>query len=298
MPKVKPKDFKEGEVITKSDILETRTAIEDIDLDIDQENIREEGLDRRLFSRDQVNKSYPVRVFSTKQSQRLPRTTTFRKPRFDTGTLENSLNPVFPELSIQWDTEKDTHAIVRCSMFVETRGDSHTHMNDDAWEFGLQIVKPGQGIPSEGADLGLFPYFIETQHVWPYQRVCLTGAFSGKRHDGFIKNTSATLVRTEGFSDFFTGSDYPWLFSGSVRDDYPRGAWNQYAMNRSSSWNASITLIAHITSNMTELENSCHHVDETGEIRVIPVYRCLIPGEHTGRPRIKNIELSYQTFRR
>ena len=49
MPIVTPTDFVEGEAITKSSILATNTAIEEIDFDIDGDNIREEGLDRRAF---------------------------------------------------------------------------------------------------------------------------------------------------------------------------------------------------------------------------------------------------------
>tara|TARA_R110001592_G_scaffold327580_1_gene608787 strand:- start:1123 stop:2019 length:897 start_codon:yes stop_codon:yes gene_type:complete len=298
MPKVQPKDFKEGDVINRSEILETHTAIEEVDLDIDQENIREEGLDRRLFKAGQITDTFPTRLFSNNQSTRLSRTSTFKRPIWRSGRLVNSLHSNHPELSFQWDTEKDTHAIIRCSMFVDTIGDDHTDLNDDAWEFGLQIVKPGESY-IDGANLGMSEYGTIPM-VWPYQRVCLSGAFSGKRHHGFFSDPKSENIKLFGSINFFDESEHPeysHISSGENESIYPRGAWNQYAMNRSSSWNASVTLIAHVTSNMSNLELGTHHVDQSGEIRIVPVYRCLrLLGD--GRPVIKGIDISYQKFRR
>ena len=50
MPKINTTPFKEGDVIRKSDITSVADEIEAIDLAIDEENLREEGLDRRVFA--------------------------------------------------------------------------------------------------------------------------------------------------------------------------------------------------------------------------------------------------------
>ena len=295
MPKVKPNDFIEGSVIDKSSIIEVKNAVEDIDLDIDGENIREEGLDRRLFQGGVITGTYPRSVLSSEPSDRLPRTRTFKRPRFPSGQLQNSLDPNHATLGFDWDPEIDTHAIVRCSMYVDNYGDRYTELNDDSWEFGLVVLKPGQSY-TDGLTVGHDSYFSSVAKVWPTQRICLTGAFSGRRHQGFMKRQFA-LDLTDEKSDYFTGSKYPWHFSGFDPDTYPRGAWTQYAMDRASQWNSSVTLIAHITSDMSGLKLGAHRINTEGTIAVVPVYRSILSGG-VGKGKIWNINITYQKFRR
>ena len=72
MPKITPPEFVEGDVVEKRDITDLRDSINTNLIDeIDGSNIREEGLDRRVFKEGSV-----VPKFTT--TQRLYSSTTIR----------------------------------------------------------------------------------------------------------------------------------------------------------------------------------------------------------------------------
>ena len=148
MPKITPETAEEGDVITKESITSTTTEFERIDFDIDADNIREEGLDRRSFE-SQLFTTNPFKSVKANgafgDDTLLERTKTWKRVEFRPEQMSNSDLSRYPQISIPWDPEKDTHCMIRCSMQITSRRDfSGLGIREgDFWDFGLVIVHPG-----------------------------------------------------------------------------------------------------------------------------------------------------------
>ena len=195
MPKVTVPALVEGDVLDKDQLLKLKTAMAEVDTKVDQENIRQEGLDRRVFKPNLharnvgLGEPYYNNVY-VNQHNLLPRSQRWTRMKCADG-LFNSAHPLYPEMWIPWNPETDTHCIIRASFFVNTKSTPKKPFNlNDAWDFGL-MIKPPEDTSVDGPSP--FPETAKTMFksvgtfeggsVWPYQRMCLSYAFTrGARH--------------------------------------------------------------------------------------------------------------------
>ena len=176
MPKINTTIFKEGDVIRKSDITSVADEIEAIDFDLDEDNLREEGLDRRVFDNHPWAPSShsPVEI---RDRVRLPRSFEWRL--VDAADhMKNSFSSVHPEMQVPWNAERDSDVIIRCSFFIDSSGSdldpSSVRHKLDNWEFGLHVTHPDQ---TSDASLILLAGYTEAGGIWPYARIGLSKAF-------------------------------------------------------------------------------------------------------------------------
>ena len=380
MPKITTPPINEGDVLDKDDLFQLKESMNDLAENIDGENIRQEGLDRRVFKNRSHARSQKGGEFNNvyvNERNLLPRSITWKRMRINDG-LFNSADSLHPEMRINWDPETDSHCIIRASFLVDTRYTAKKPFNgNDAWEFGLMIKGPettetglfdsdGDPIPPEDG-LTAFPEFAKTgfdfrseypNRVWPHQRMCLSFAFTRGARWGYyswaesmdhkkhpehsiddsstiahhfqVLNSSKTAVLGPLYSpealshgknqrsDFLeeSRSDDAWDFSihsdsmtwGFEEDQYPRGAWYQYAFSRQSNMNQSFTLLAHAGSSAENLNKGSFRWIKPGTARVGVYYRCKhshafpIDNPHidhdVGVPNLENFRMSYQIIRR
>lgn len=263
MPIVTPTDFVEGEVITKASILDTRTAIEEIDFDIDGDNIREEGLDRRVFE-DLSLVSNPYDSVRLASYQDLPRSTAWRAAVCSDGSLVNSFAPHWPQINIPWDPELDSYVIVRCSfLFISPDPKSGESLwSEDAFDFGLYVIPPNATPLSSPA----LAYNTSGAGIWPYSRTYLNEAFSRYAEDA--------------------GTGF-------------KGQHDEWGFDQRSRMMQSVTLLYMAKSNSSERFASFIW-SESGTAEVVLMYRSRIADSdyRTDGVRINGLQLSYQKFRR
>ena len=271
MPKIKPIVPKEGDVITKESLIDFSNEIENIDTKIDQDNIREEGLDWRVFD-DGVTVEHrdlhkgPV---TTSKNLRISHNQFWTVPTWPSGSISGGYNSTTPRIDFEWDPEKDTDIIIRCSLQATSNAAgkkrSHIQRTMEAWEFGLYIIPPGSPTVPPARPTQGFP--VDIPHmVFPSQRMMLNGAFS-------TFNRRGHSTRNEWYGEHDTGLDelrdefgeapdetsfriYDYLtaktrlqeFDTWGQSDYPAGQWDQYGYDRSSRMAQSFTLVAHASS--------------------------------------------------
>ena len=327
MPKIPTPSFVEGDIINKDDILDLKSGLKDINQHIDSENIREEGLDRRIFKPGSIVPQFEntQRVYSS-ATQPIVMSTSWKLVGYDDpdDLKGNKANHNVPRIHLHWDPETDTHCIIRFSAYVDSRhSEARVLQTNNFWDIGLVIVPPGIDKPDAA--------FLRTIHqppsglgdvhvgVNPYQRIGLTYAFSGGFNQGYL---------TSGESDDYVSYDSredDQEFKIISDDDgdsvenlyryqentYPRGAWNQYAFDRAGNMNGSIGLVAHATSQLSTYTNDASAPDRTesggqlfwtkkGIAKIYVVYRSALAGPSadgtfTTSPYINIHSLSLQT---
>lgn len=223
MGKIKTTSIREGDVILKSDIAEVSKSFEAIDHEINQENIREEGLDRRVFkdqpwvgddSTSEVTSLRRIKLIRSSSS-----TSSWRYVTTSAGDLHGSTSTTHPSLFVYWNPEKDSDIIIRCSFFIDTKGSAlgnKAEYYDDFWEFGLLIQKPGE--ESETFRLNVSP---AVGGIWPYTRMGLSAPFQ------------------------------EYVEVGGETSD-ARGSWYEHSHVRESQMAQSVTLVYHGHSRKTD----------------------------------------------
>ena len=272
MPKINTTPFKEGDVIRKSDITSVADEIEAIDTALDEDNIREEGLDRRVFDAHPwtFDSNEPVEI---QERVLLPRQTSW--VYIDaTDKMENSEHGVHPEIHIPWNTEYDSNIIIRCSFFIDSKNsdlsDVGVRAGNDDWEFGLHVTHPDQ-ISSAG--FSLFEGDLFSGGIWPYARIGLSKAFQRDSKEGG------------------DGSDAP-------------GAWYQHAFTKQSQISQSVTLVYHaharvVTESVPDVNRDrSHRWEANGTAKVTLVYRSRHAVLGLNGVHIRGMNISYQKFRR
>lgn len=329
MPKFVPSSPKEGDVITKESITDNTDALEEIDFSLDQENFREEGLDRRVFYPQTAAKRASVNVSAnglTGTNQLLSREQQWTLVRFRED--QTSSGHIYPKLQIDWDPERDTHCVIRCSFEATNRLDmSGIELRpDDYWEFGLLIIPPDQPYPGSIASTDVF---MTGRGVWPYQRVSLSPAFRDEAWKGNTNFNESFEDKVTGHENMgnITSSEFETAHtafqtsaaaSSNIKmwepigedeffDHYPRGEWFQHGYDRHANWTQSFTLVA-LASSLRQRGFShppnTSRWDKSGQARVYVVYRCklpsLPPGSTTGdgKATITALRLSAMTYRR
>ena len=194
MPTAKTPAFVEGDIIEKSDLTALKDSVEEIHKDIDASNVRQEGLDRRVFlpRAHSTNKGAHNNVYSTEAAE-LERTELWSQPNFPALALKNSQQTSQPVLAIPWDPEVDTDVIIRVSFLIDTRNTvSKPHMFQDNWDFGLRVMAPGEsetGVMIFGTEITEMEPYGDQRTVWPYQKVQLNFPFTAGARYGMLSYT-------------------------------------------------------------------------------------------------------------
>lgn len=302
MPKILPTAPKEGDVITRESLLDLKNNIEAVDLILDSENFREEGLDWRVF--DDSGTVEPTSrhkgPVTTSTNLILEHSRFWKVPRWPSGSISGGFSSTTPRIDFEWNPETDTDIIIRCSLFADSnaagrRLRSHVARDYEAWEFGLYIIPPGDSLTEPEKPVVSGPQ-ASPPGVWPYQRMHLCNAFSELRRRGH---------KTYGEHYDFPGG-LKYLPEGSAGDverkraiykdsllqpwpksaNYPAGQWDQYGFDRSSRMNQSFTLISHGTSDKAKQEFNVNTklFTTSGTGRAYLVYRSLYgaPGKSSG----------------
>ena len=218
MPTAKTPAFVEGDIIEKSDLTALKDSVEEIHKDIDASNVRQEGLDRRVFypRAHSTNKGAHNNVYSSEATQ-LTRTTLWKEVDFDPLALKNSYSSSGSVLAIPWDPETDTDVIIRVSFVVDTRNTvSKPHMYQDNWDFGLRVIAPGE--PDQamviGSEITEMEPYGDQRTVWPYQKVMLNFPFTAGARYGMLSYTQ--LKDDHRHCKIDSGDDfeyYAWSYS-------------------------------------------------------------------------------------
>ena len=310
MPKIYPPVFVEGDVLEKKDITGLRDSIKsDLNTKVDELNIREEGLDRRVFADGAIVPKYDEtqKVYANEQGQLYSHANWHRIHYADFSKVKGKkLHPSNAAVGIEWDPEIDTHCVIRFSAFVDTRPYTHKPKSVDTyWDFGLVIIPPGGGSLPDTPTTG-FISDVGSEGLWhrvsPYQRVGLNQAFTYRSGAGYWNKSQSEGLDSSWStidSDYerrVVDSDAPEIIGYHV-DTYPRGAWYQYPFSRRTNLNATISMTAHATSERSRTVGSHFKWTEKGTASVYAVYR----SNATVDPPsiyIDNFNLSYQKYRR
>ena len=261
MPKINTTIFKEGDVIRKSDITSVADEIEAIDTAIDEDNLREEGLDRRVFD------THPWTSFSNTpvvlgDPELLPRVDNW-SVFGPVGTIE-----------IPWNILNDSDVIIRCSFFIESQGGNlgaiGALVENDDWEFGLHVTHPDEG----AAGWELLPRDTYGGGIWPYARISLSKAF--QRH-----------AKMGGDGVNAPGSWYQHAFTRE----------SQISQSVTLVYHAHCRVRTESIPTSTKFDRS-HVWNASGSARATLAYRSRYV--HTGleNVKIRGLHLSYQKFRR
>ena len=225
MPKVdpysKPLVFTEGEVVTKESFTGLADNIAGADGAIDENNIRQEGLDGRNFYSGNIVENidpYQIRTKSASMIsvpnngvgsgwKKVPQTSALRGT---SGTAKRNV-----DLRFTFKPEFNTHAIIRCSGAISTRpnyvdtgseelslvsgfyipenyvidigllirGVKETDLTSDSTRFDIDFNRddPEASYHSGSSDRA---------KVWPYQRICLNPAYTHLAQEGYRKNVT------------------------------------------------------------------------------------------------------------
>ena len=177
-------DLIEGQTIKKESITGVYGKLNDsLEDKIGPENIREEGLDRRVFA-NLRGVHYQTGEFcqilgSAKRNAGGPEGFSWGRLSGLTGS-----HGEYPRVDFTWDPEIDTYAVVRCSFFVE-------QVRKDSRSYSKYSDSPGPGSYIDGFDFALGVSFDgasfsrlkisnrgSTDICFPYARVALNPAFS------------------------------------------------------------------------------------------------------------------------
>ena len=321
MPKITPPEFVEGDVVEKRDITDLRDSINTNLIDeIDGSNIREEGLDRRVFKEGSVVPKFTTtqRLYSS-TIQTVASSQNWRIVSYDNaddlkGNKYEASRAVLP---IEWNTETDTHCVIRLSMYVDSQSGPRRPVEDaqNYWDFGLLVVSPGESRPSGFPTTGFeqMACFTKNFRVSPFQRVGLNNAFNRDRTQGyFTKGQSNAIHRALGLSGDFdeanvdnqrrrVGSSVPSSNVFSYHEEtYPRGAWYQYAFDRASNFNSSFSMTCHATSELSRASqlNANFMWPFSGTAKIYVMYRSNLAVPNPPVLDVHNLNLSAQIYRR
>ena len=251
MPKINPygnpKDFVEGEVITKKSFLDFASSIENVETSIDQENVRQEGLDARNFipgAHTSTQGTYQQRIGESGVDIGIPveQEGTWNRVLTDTGS------PL--KVDFTFTPEQDTHVILRCSGVISSRNRFFVPNDNFFIDVGLVIYPQSEPIP-DGVGLGLqFKGDPEERCVWPYQRISLTEAYSTYAQYGYRKNVTDWRGYRYNVEGEIEGT------GGSLLGD--DGMGTDWLYDRKSYLYHDFHLISHISSET--ISGRCHKI--------------------------------------
>ena len=328
MPKINPygspTDFMEGEKITKESFTDLADNIKGADGTIDENNIRQEGLDGRNFGSGIYIHSLANYQKRTKNPGPISCanfdgsiTDIFKKVQTATYFGERSSSRA--RLSFNWQPEINTHAIIRCSGVISTKSESISGGTVNGFyvpdRYTIDVGLLIRGKKSDGDDpadtrdtfkLGFDrnmvegSYFTGSPKVWPYQRVCLNDAYASLAQAGARKN----VTDWRGFQlDDFGKIEPPETASDGALGGIilpEQGHGTEWLYDRKSYMYYNFNLIAHISSEHNSgtsfLVNDSYRPGstpdplETREYLVDLVYRTNMDGDDLKSSTIRNFE--------
>tara|TARA_R100000315_G_scaffold11610_3_gene3685 strand:- start:6569 stop:7636 length:1068 start_codon:yes stop_codon:yes gene_type:complete len=275
----------EGEVLKKTHItnvfdnteFENAADLDSVKASIRANQIREEGLDPiNINDIKEVTAFRPKPGVRTNRSVIIPISPQWTAVEKASG-FNNSDHPNQAVLNIDWDPEKHTHIVIRCSGSLSTDTtqpgggplflDNFDTLNR-IYQVGLQISGPRFGVVSvdEAEQTG---FFLEGSpiEIWPYQTVRLNPAFSNLGTTGFLPSPIASHFdnvrglfedgRPKSDEDFqddvmsaraSRGAKFVGDKSALAESYVPKGTWEEFLYDRRSGLNQSFNLIAHGSS--------------------------------------------------
>ena len=319
MPKISPPEFVEG-VVEKGDITELQDSINtDLVGQIDGSNIREEGLDRRVFKEGSIVPKFTTtqRIYSS-EIQSVVCDTGWRRISYSEADhlKGNKGHSNIAMMPVQWDPETDTHCVIRLSMYIDTQTtDGRPVSGNNLWDFGLLVIPPGKSFPGgyPQAGFGRGGSLTDIHRVAPFQRVGLNTAFTQNRTQGhFTKGQSEFIHDQLGLGGTYeTGSSSNERSRigtatsstntfGFHNDTYPRGTWYQYAFDRGANFNASFSMTCHATSELSSAADvtSSFLWPDAGKAEIYVMYRSFLGGAVPPFVDVHNLNLSAQIYRR
>jgi len=158
-------DIREGDVLKKEDLNDTKDSWEGVENEVGEDNIREEGLDRRAFA---SNATWSDSLDSSSRCYYSGLTTSGVPgdswDGMDFGTsgsddiVMGGMNEVWPEIAFDWDPQVHTYVIIRASFWFTidiglmgaTQRDNHededtfdSDRDNQDFRFGIYISPPG-----------------------------------------------------------------------------------------------------------------------------------------------------------
>lgn len=285
MPKVNPfagtQDFLEGETITKDGFRNFKERIDAVESVVDQDNIRQEGLDRRSFATKTWHKSLDKAntIAYVDESYilldpvesgvwtRVRTSSSVISPDFATSGGEGRLM-----VTSTFDPEIDSHLIIRCSGVISSRQMYYVGEDDHFIDVGLRVrtadtagslvtrYKRGTGSASLDDD------WLESGVVWPYQRISLNTAYSKFAEIGFRRSTSDF----KGYTQKDDGDFEVHLISGSTEDS---GAATEWMYDRKTYLHYNFHLLHHISSDANSGLSHLLQEASTSDLRFELMYR-------------------------
>ena len=328
MPKINPygspTDFMEGEKITKESFTDLADNIKGADGTIDENNIRQEGLDGRNFgsgiyihslSNYQKRTKNPGPISCSNFDGSI--SANFKKVQ--TATYFGDRSSSHARLSFNWQPEINTHAIIRCSGVISTKPENisggvvNGFYVPDRYTIDVGLLIRGK--KSDGDDpadtrdtfkLGFDrnmvegSYFTGSPKVWPYQRVCLNDAYARHAQVGIRKN----VTDWQGYKLDDFGKIIPSEFEAEGVEGgvvFPeQGHATEWLYDRKSYMYYNFNLIAHISSEHNSgtsfLVNDSYRSGftpdplETREYLVDLVYRTNMDGDDLKSATQRNFE--------
>ena len=254
---------------------------------IQPNQVREEGL-------GPINIGQIQRITATRPHLSVKRSDSIILPGFpqwapvkDDEGFTNSRHPKEARIEIDWNPERHTHVIFRCSGMVTTFPDQagggpeffQRLWRSGIYQLGLNIVGGtvgGVGALQESIYRTQFVPMGVNYAVWPYTSIRLNPAFGFFANHGFLnKDAGGRYDYYQGLTEEFgtvpdaefqnevtellsEGGDDPGLMYGTTngvvtsskaKDYIPNGTWEEHCYDRRSGISQSFTLTAHGTSN-------------------------------------------------
>ncbi len=331
MPKINSPEFVEGDTLSKEQITDLKADInENLVGQIDGDNLREEGLDRRAFDHGTVVPNFDTvnqRIYADRRTKpfysRHWTKLYYGTPNAEPGTLKGNTVSNNAEMHVRWDPETDSDAIIRLSLLFDTRfTDFRPRHIDYFWDFGLMFVPPDVSEPDfPRTGNSLFAVSGQQPAVSPFQRLQLNNAFSNFHKFGYYKKSFTGEF--SGFGSSGAGgydgtsaqrklidSDHKNIF-GYHELTYPRGAYYQYTYERAANMNSSFSMVAHATSRASDIGQATnkYYWTKKGVYKIFVMYRSAVSdiadvspdsGNQTGPSfgDVPNMNLSCQIIRR
>ena len=330
----------EGEVIKKTHItnvfdneeFENAADLDSIAVAVQPNQIREEGLDPINFSNiSEMTAARPKAAVRTNTSVIIPDHhywTPVEKP----SGFDNSDHPSRAKLNIDWDPEKHTHVVIRCSGMLSTdlqqqgggpgfRNAEELHHN---YQVGLTVKGPlsADTLADDAARKTRFNPSGMPFDVWPYQTVRLNRAFSDRYKNSFMPPTIGPYYRTLEYAydtygeetDFGFRSDAEEILDsgrGALYAGYPgvqgipKGSAREHMYDKRSGINQSFNLIAHGSSKLASsgeaISPNSFFFGSEGTISVTFMMRRNVTSfdySDSSQPRLSNLFLSATVYGR
>ena len=238
--------IREGDSLSKSDLNNTKDSWKDIDYAVGELNLREEGLDRRVFEYDRTWNDFLSSTSRCYLSQ--IRSVSMPGQAWEAMNIGGSgseaivggINAAVPTISFQWSPQHHTYVIIRTSFWFRfdvglvgrSRNSAKSTDPEDSVEplrakldvqFGIQVTRPG-GVITDGMSIHRLDnqfgrIFCPTQLglSGPYSEKC-TNEVGMIEHEFDRRTAMASSVTMVAGGQSWTNEDQPLTNSNHAID--------------------------------------------------------------------------------